>query len=55
MTWLLRHKDIAPANSQGFAGHTRIETQNAYNHLLGLEAEPAYRVMEEVMRGVVAD
>ncbi len=46
MTWLLREAGIAPANSQHYAGHERIDTQNAYNSLVGREAEPAYRAVE---------
>ncbi len=50
MTWLLRSKRMGPAHTQRYAGHTRLETQNAYNHLIGHEAEPAYEEMEKVMR-----
>ncbi len=46
MTWLLRQKEVGAANSQAFAGHERVDTQNAYNSLVGNEAEPAFRAIE---------
>jgi integrase len=49
MTWLLRHGKVGAANSQAFAGHERVDTQNAYNSLVGNEAEPAFRAIEREM------
>ncbi len=50
MTYLKRCEGISSAASQRYAKHMRVETQNAYDHLLGLEAEPAYERMERAMR-----
>ncbi len=50
MAWLLRRKQVGPANSQGYAGHGRVDTQNAYNSLVGSEAELAFREVEGEVR-----
>lgn len=40
------------ASVQAYAGHARVDTQNAYSHRHGRDAEPAYEAMEGAMKSL---
>lgn len=50
ISWLQENPGLSPAAVQATAGHSRIETQNAYGKRRGHEAIPAFKTLSDLMR-----
>ncbi len=54
VTWLQQQPGVDLAAVQAYARHLRITTQEVYSHRSGLDGEPAYQAMDELMDDAVS-